>query len=88
MIPTFRQYYYWFKKNENTELDIKIRKGEKEFELKHRSLLSNSTIEAPGPGFRFQIDATVADLYIVSEVDRSKIIIRMDGAYAQFRVHF
>ncbi|MBB5335736.1 Mu transposase C-terminal domain-containing protein [Pectinatus brassicae] len=76
MIPTFRQYYYWFKKNENTELDIKMRKGEKEFELKHRSLLSNSTIESPGPGFRFQIDATVADLYIVSEVDRSKIIGR------------
>lgn len=75
-IPTFKQYYYWFKKNENAVLDIKLRDGEKEFELKHRSLLSNSTIEAPGPGFRFQIDATVADVYIVSETDRSQIIGR------------
>lgn len=75
-IPSFRQYYYWFKKNENISLDIKLRYGEKEFELKHRPLLSNSTIEAPGPGFRFQIDATIADIYIVSEIDRSQIIGR------------
>jgi hypothetical protein len=75
-IPTFDQYYYWFKKNENAVVDIKMREGEKEYELKHRPLLSNSTVEAPGPGFRFQIDATVADLYIVSEIDRSKVIGR------------
>lgn len=75
-IPTFVQYYYWFKKNENTVLDIKLREGEKEYELKHRPLLSSSTLEAPGPGFRFQIDATTADLYIVSEIDRGKVIGR------------
>lgn len=75
-IPTFYQYYYWFKKNENSSLDIRSRYGEKEFELKHRSILSNSTIEAPGPGFRFQIDATTADIYIVSEIDRGKVIGR------------
>ena len=75
-IPSFHQYYYWFKRNENTALDIKSRDGEKEFELKHRPLLSSSTLEAPGPGFRFQIDATTADIYIVSELDRSQIIGR------------
>jgi len=75
-IPSFQQYYYWFKKNENTALDIKTRDGEKEFELKHRPLLGSSTQEAPGPGFRFQIDATTADIYIVSELDRSQIIGR------------
>ncbi|HWQ42136.1 MAG TPA: Mu transposase C-terminal domain-containing protein, partial [Desulfosporosinus sp.] len=50
--------------------------GEKEFELKHRPILGSSTIEAPGPGFRFQIDATIADIYIVSEIDRSQVIGR------------
>jgi len=75
-IPTFQQYYYWFKKNENSTLDIKSRYGEKEFELKHRPLLGSSTLEAPGPGFRFQIDATMADIYIVSEIDRSQVIGR------------
>lgn len=75
-IPTFQQYYYWFKKNENSTLDIKSRYGEKEFELKHRPILGSSTLEAPGPGFRFQIDATTADIYIVSEIDRSMVIGR------------
>ena len=75
-IPTYKQFYYWFKKNEDTVLDIKMRECEKEYQLKHRPLLSNSTIEAPGPGFRYQIDATIADLYIVSEIERSKIIGR------------
>ncbi|KGP76354.1 hypothetical protein JT05_04935 [Desulfosporosinus sp. Tol-M] len=75
-IPTFQQYYYWFKKNENVTLDIKSRYGEKEFELKHRPILGSSTLEAPGPGFRFQIDATTADIYIVSEIDRSQVIGR------------
>ena len=27
-IPTFDQYYYWFKKNKNLSLDIKMREGE------------------------------------------------------------
>jgi len=75
-IPSFQQYYYWFKKNEDTALDIKSRDGAKEYELKHRPLLGNSTLEAPGPGFRFQIDATTADIYIVSELERSQIIGR------------
>lgn len=75
-IPSFQQFYYWYKKNENTAIDIKSRDGKKEFELKHRPLLGSSTIEAPGPGFRFQIDATTADIYIVSELDRSQIIGR------------
>lgn len=75
-IPTYQQFYYWFKKNENTILDIKSRDGEKEYELKHRPILGSSTLEAPGPGFRFQIDATTADIYIVSEIDRSKVIGR------------
>ena len=75
-IPTFTQYYYWVKKDEYTVLDIKLREGEKEYELKYRPLLGSSTLEAPGPGFRFQIDATIADIYIVSEIDRSKVIGR------------
>lgn len=75
-IPTFDQFYYWFKKNENTILDIKTRESERQFNLKNRSLLSNSTIEASGPGFRYQIDATIADLYIVSEINRNMIIGR------------
>ncbi|EON70942.1 Mu transposase C-terminal domain-containing protein [Lysinibacillus sphaericus] len=75
-IPSYNQFYYWFKKYENPQLDISLRKSAKEFDLKHRPILSNSTLETDGPGTRFQIDATVADIYLVSSFDRSLIIGR------------
>lgn len=66
IIPSYNQFYYWFKKYEDPQLDISMRKSKKEFELKHRPILSNSTQEADGPGTRFQVDATIADIYLVS----------------------
>lgn len=75
-IPTYDQFYYWFKKNEDPKMDIILRQSEKEFELKERPLLSNSTIETDGPGTRFQVDATIADIYLVSSLDRNRVIGR------------
>ncbi|WP_170006014.1 Mu transposase C-terminal domain-containing protein [Bacillus fonticola] len=75
-IPTYHQFYYWFKKYEDPQLDIVLRKSSKEYDLKHRPLLGNSTNETDGPGTRFQIDATIADIYLVSSFDRNLIIGR------------
>lgn len=75
-IPTYNQFYYWFKKYEDPQLDITLRISAKEFELKHRPILGNSTLETDGPGTRFQIDATIADIYLVSSFDRSLVIGR------------
>ncbi|WP_026881729.1 Mu transposase C-terminal domain-containing protein [Clostridium akagii] len=75
-IPTYEQFYYWFKKFEDPKKDIILRKSEKEFALKNREILSNSTIETDGPGTRFQVDATIADIYLVSSLDRNRIIGR------------
>lgn len=75
-IPTYTQFYYWFKKNENIKKDIIFREGEKEFNLKNRELLSNSKQETDGPGTRFQVDATIADIYLVSSLNRNRIIGR------------
>ena len=74
--PTFRQYYYWFRKNEKYTKDFKAREGTGKFELTRRPLLGNSTIEAPGPGFRYQIDATPADIHLVAESDPNRLIGR------------
>lgn len=74
--PTYYQFYYWFKKLEEPQLDFQLRHSQKEFELKHRPLLSNSTLETDGPGTRFQVDATIADVYLVSSFDRNLIIGR------------
>lgn len=75
-IPSYHQFYYWFKKLEDPKKDIEFRKSAKEYELKHRPLLSNSKVETNGPGTRFQIDATIADIYLVSSFDVNRIIGR------------
>lgn len=75
-IPTYDQFYYWFKKNEDIKKDITFRESEKEFNLKYRELLSNSKQETDGPGTRFQIDATIADVYLVSDLNRHRVIGR------------
>lgn len=75
-IPSYDQFYYWFKKFEDPKKDIQFRKSAKEFELKNRPLVSNSKSETNGPGTRFQIDATIADIYLVSSLDRNRIIGR------------
>src|SRR5699024_11939342 len=38
--------------------------------------LGNSKSETNGPGTRFQIDATIADIYLVSSLDVNKVIGR------------
>lgn len=75
-IPSYHQFYYWFKKFEDPKKDIQFRQSAKEFELKNRPLVSNSKSETNGPGTRFQIDATIADIYLVSSIDINRIIGR------------
>lgn len=74
--PTFRQFQYHYYKRRDTEKEIIDREGEKAFNLNYRALASNSTQEAFGSGFRYQVDATVADIYLVSRIDRSSVIGR------------
>ncbi|WEY88799.1 Mu transposase C-terminal domain-containing protein [Bacillus subtilis] len=75
-IPSYHQFYYWFKKLEDPKKDIQFRKSTKEYELKHRPILSDSKSETNGPGTRFQVDATIADIYLVSSLDVNKVIGR------------
>ena len=75
-LPTYGQFYYWYRKNKDETKNIIERQSENEFNLKDRPTLSNSIIETVGPGTRFQIDATVADIYLVSKFDTNRIIGR------------
>lgn len=75
-IPSYNQFYYWFKKFEDPKKDIQFRKSTKEYELKYRPIMSDSKSETNGPGTRFQIDATIADIYLVSSLDVNKVIGR------------
>lgn len=75
-IPSYRQLVYWYHQLEDKKETIIDRNSKKYFELNKRELPSNSTLDTFGPGSRYQIDATVADVYLVSMSDRKKIIGR------------
>jgi putative transposase len=76
-LPSLRQFRYWY---ENIYRDIKREKisryGEREYNLQSRELLSDSTQMAFGPSSVYQIDATISDIFLVSSLDRTRIIGR------------
>lgn len=75
-IPTLRQFKNFYYKNLNLESILRSRKGNKKFDLTMRPIISNSTAEAFGPGYRYQIDATMADVYLVNRIDGKSIVGR------------
>lgn len=77
-IPTIVQFRYWYKLEYKKDVKkaITSRKGEKKFALNYRAITGSSKAEANRPGARFQIDATIGDVYLVSKYDRSWIIGR------------
>jgi hypothetical protein len=74
--PTFKQFKYWFEKEQDIKKTHISRGGARRYALESRALLSSSTAEVYGPGSRYQIDATVADIYLVSRYNRIWIIGR------------
>lgn len=76
LIPTFGQFSYWYNKQKNLVHSIVSRMGQRAYVLRHRPVLGSSTQMAFGPGSIFQIDATIADIYLVCSYDRSRIIGR------------
>lgn len=75
-LPTIDQFRYWVEKD-NVRLEIKRRRvGARAYDLNMRGLPGTSNSEVMGPGDRYQIDATIADVYLVSRMDRKRIIGR------------
>lgn len=75
-VPTLGQFNYWYQKQKNLVHSIVARQGKRVFELRHRAVLGDSTQSAFGPGSIYQIDATLADIYLVSAANRLRIIGR------------
>lgn len=75
-LPSLRQFKYWYRKSRDQVASAIAREGERDYALRRRPLLGDSTQMAFGPGSIYQIDATVGDIYLVSSLDRSRIIGR------------
>lgn len=74
--PSYWQFRYFYNKENNIEKEISSRKGKAAYALLHRPILGSATSEVFGPGSRYEIDATVADVYLVSRFNRNWIIGR------------
>ncbi|HHX61748.1 MAG TPA: transposase [Epulopiscium sp.] len=72
--PSLGQFRYFFDKNRDLKKELTTRFGAKEYGLKHREILGKSNQDTI-PGL-VQIDSTLADIYLVSQYDRSKLVGR------------
>ena len=75
-LPTLRQFQYFYNTNYKQHEVIKKRTPAKNYDKDIRALTSTATYLNIGPGGRYEIDATIADLYLVSEKDPERIIGR------------
>ena len=75
-IPSRQQFLYWHRKNRDTLEEVLSRDGERSYPLKHRGETGRTETHLRGPGIACQIDATTADIYLVSRDDRTAIIGR------------
>lgn len=74
--PTLRQLQWFIKTHYADSHIMRRRNGDKNWDLQRRELLGVADGDIQGPGDRFQIDATVADVYLVSQFDRRRIVGR------------
>lgn len=72
--PTISQFRRYFKSHYSRETVIRSREGDSEFELNHRAKLGDAELSVFTAGDNFEIDATIADVFLVSSVDRSSIV--------------
>ncbi len=75
-VPSYDQFLYVYRKSCNV-VDVTLaREGQRSYDLKHRAIPGNSTLDADGPGSIAQLDWTLGDVHLISEFDRSRKIGR------------
>ena len=75
-LPSLTQFRYWYDKERNLTRSLTTRLGARQFATQHRAILGDSTRMAFGPGWLYQLDATLADIYLVSALNPLRIIGR------------
>ena len=75
-IPTLQQFRYWFNKERNIKGEIVKRHSKKEYDLNSRALIGKTRSDALYPSAKIEIDATIADVFLVSRYNRNWIIGR------------
>lgn len=73
--PTVAQLRYFYEREYVLPERIRLRTNKIEYQKDIRPLQGTATADVHGPGARYEIDATIADIYLLSD-DRQKIIGR------------
>ncbi len=75
-VPTFEQFeYHWKQENPFSTRKLK-RLGQRRFDLAYKPLLTGTLQDVRGPGTRYYIDATILDVYVVSRLNKRRIVGR------------
>jgi len=74
--PSFRQFKHYYYTHRNPAAALRNRYGSNEYNRRYRPLTGNAHALAFGPGSLFQIDSTIADIYLVSTIDSTIIVGR------------
>jgi hypothetical protein len=66
--PSYRQWVYWHHKDRDVVKEKKKREGNIAYQKDLRPLHGQAIDGIVGPGSRFEIDSTVADIYLISHI--------------------
>jgi len=76
VLPTLGEFIYQFNVHFSSVQVLLAKKGWRHFNSNVRPILKSARGEVRGIGFRYVIDATVADVHIVSRLDRNRVVGR------------
>lgn len=74
--PTEAQFSYYYKTSMPRATRARLKSSERHWRLNARPITGRGDQKVLGPGHRFQIDATVWDVYLRSALDRRRIVGR------------
>lgn len=74
-IPTYDQFYYFFRKQFKGDYTIYKREGRREYLQNHRAITGSATEDAMNTGL-YAVDGTIGDIYLTSSISKEKIIGR------------
>ncbi|BCS88429.1 transposase family protein [Pseudodesulfovibrio sediminis] len=75
-MPTRRQMQHFYQREYQLPETLRKRTSSIEYNKDVRPMSSTANVDALGPGSRYEIDATIADIYLVSDSDRRNIVGR------------
>jgi putative transposase len=72
--PSLKQFEYYLRTRYTLEHRLRQREGAKDFERDHRAILDTVLTRCQGVGHQYEADASIADVYLVAESDRKRIV--------------